>query len=250
MVAALIHRGVDPETVDKYLREWRTVEASAFGGQAWPVPKDAKAKMTGYIDQLRDAGVSPSSIRRRLTAANRFFEAQGAPRTLKGVRSPKPPELVLPVLDGPDAEKLLEALSKEHRDLSDACQLMLLTGLRLSEIITLRYSLDDLKAQRLRVGTGEDFRLVAVGRQARNILRRRLFAHDQWHKKPQWYSDKLRLVADRIGLSDAKPMTLRNTFAVRALAGGHHMKFVMSNMGLISDGMMRAIVAAYLDYEP
>jgi hypothetical protein len=42
----------------------------------------------------------------------------------------------------------------------------------------------------------------------------------------------------------------RNTFAAKALANGLPLAFVMNNLGVRSKAMSKALIAAYLEYEP
>lgn len=235
----LCNRGLKRQTISKYLREWEIVEREAFSGNAWPSPKNAKALMASYLRLLAAKKIANSVIRRRLFTAIRFYEAMGSPNVLKGIRISKRPETKLKIIPRTQLISLRHKLELESDTLRDVCNLIFFTGLRLSEIVSLKFNKQDLKARRLIVNG----RIVVIGENAAKILGRRISGNVKWLKQPQWYSDRLRKISPGI-----TPIMLRNTFAMEALYQGQSINFIMAQMGLRSQVVMRSIVAAYMDY--
>lgn len=232
-------RGLKPETINKYIREWKIVEKEAFGGNAWPFPKNSKALVVSYLRLLAEKRIANSVIRRRLFSAVRFFEAMGFPKTLRNIRIPKRPETKLKIISREEFLELREKLSQESEAFRDVCNLILFTGLRLSEVLDLKFNKQDLKARRIVINK----RIVVIGENAAKILGRRISGSVKWYKSSQWYSDRLYKINNK-----ASPMVLRNLFAMEALYHGQSINFIMSQMGLRSNSVMRSIIAAYMDY--
>ena len=160
-----------PKTVDAYRRDLSALAAWLKG----PVGRITTEQLEQYLAELRAAGLSPSTIARRVAAIRTFFRHQA----LLGVRTDNPAaELDLPrrrrtlprTLSPAEAERLVEAANgTTPRALRDRALVELLygAGLRVSEAVGLQKSSVDLDARIVRcIGKGSKERIVPIGRQA------------------------------------------------------------------------------------
>ena len=243
-----------PKTVEAYrrdltaLREW-------FGE---PIGRITTEQLERYLAELRAAGRSPATIARRVAAIRSFFRHQ----TLLGVRNDNPAaELDLPrrrrslprTLSPAEAERLVEAASgTTPRDLRDRALVELLygAGLRVSEAVGLDKSSVDLDGRLVRcIGKGSKERVVPVGRQAVQALRRYLSRGrpflDTRHRPDLFLNAKgggltragafliLRRLAAKAGLEPERvhPHLLRHSFATHLLEGGADLRSVQEMLG-------------------
>lgn len=236
----LAKRGIKSETILKYISEWKIVFRDAFLSKPALSKKEAKTLMVAYINLLAENKIANSVIRRRLMTANRFFEFIEAPTTLKNIRLPKRPETKLKVVNYKKLQEIKKIIdSHPEKDFSDICNLVLMTGLRLGEVLDLKFNRQDLNAKRLIV----DGRIVVIGDNAIKILARRLVGSVKWKRKYAWYAKTLAQTCPGITF-----LMLRNLFATESLAQGKPIEFIKSQMGLRSDAKIKHIVAAYMDY--
>src|SRR5256886_9122188 len=139
-----------PKTVDAYRRDLAALAAWLDG----PVGRITTEQLEQYLAELRAAGLSPSTIARRVAAIRTFFRHQA----LLGGRSDNPAaELDLPrrrrtlprTLSPAEAERLVEAASgTTPRALRDRALVELLygAGLRVSEAVGPEKASVDLEA--------------------------------------------------------------------------------------------------------
>jgi integrase/recombinase XerD len=243
-----------PKTVEAYRRD-----LSALGD--WlqqPVSAVKTEQLEQYLAELREAGLSPATIARRVAAIRSFFRHQ----TLLGQRADNPAaELELPrrrrtlprTLSPAEAERLVEAASgTTPRDLRDRALVELLygAGLRVSEAVGLDKSGVDLDARLVRcIGKGSKERVVPIGRQAVQALRRYLSRGrpflDARHRPELFLNAKgggltragafliLRRLAGKAGLQPERvhPHLLRHSFATHLLEGGADLRSVQEMLG-------------------
>src|SRR5439155_10067971 len=166
-------------TVEAYRRD-RTAVGTWLGK---PVGRATTEDLERYVSELRAEGISAATIARRAAALRSFFRHQ----TLLGVRQDNPAaELELPrrtrrlprTLSPSEAERLVEAAAgTQPRDLRDRALVELLygAGLRVSEAVSLERGGIDLEGRLVRcLGKGGKERIVPIGRQAAESLRRYL----------------------------------------------------------------------------
>jgi integrase/recombinase XerD len=243
-----------PRTVDAYrrdlaaLREWL----------ARPISTATLEDLETYTAELRAAGLSPATLARRTAAARTFFRHL----QLIGARDDNPAaEVALPhrtrklpqTLSAGEAERLIEAASgTTPRALRDRALVELLygAGLRVSEAIGLERSGVDLDERAVRVlGKGGKERVVPVGRQAVEALRRYLARGrpylDRRHRPELFLNAKggaltrsgafliLRLLAEKAGLEPGRvhPHLLRHSFATHLIEGGADLRSVQEMLG-------------------
>jgi integrase/recombinase XerD len=243
-----------PKTVEAYRRDL-TALGTWFGG---PIGRITTEELERYLAELRAAGRSPATIARRVAAIRSFFRHQ----TLLGARADNPAaELDLPrrrrtlprTLSPAEAERLVEAAAgTTPRDLRDRALVELLygAGLRVSEAVGLDKSSVDLDARLVRcIGKGSKERVVPVGRQAVQALRRYLSRGrpflDTRHRPELFLNAKgggltragafliLRRLAAKAGLEPERvhPHLLRHSFATHLLEGGADLRSVQEMLG-------------------
>src|ERR1043166_2045171 len=168
-----------PRTVEAYRRDLTHLAAFLGGSPAQAATEDLER----YVAELRAAGLAPATIAPPLAAMRGFFrhqqllsERQDNPAADLDLprRRPKLPRTLSPG----EAERLIEAAAgTQPRDLRDRALIELLygAGLRVSEAVSLEkagISLDDRLV--LCVGKGDRERIVPIGRQAVEAVRRYL----------------------------------------------------------------------------
>jgi integrase/recombinase XerD len=255
---ALASARLAPRTVEAYRRDLAhlTDWLSRSGG---PSPADASTDdLAGYVAQLRADGLAPTTIARRLAAVRSFFRHQ----VLLGARADNPAANVelprrrrrLPrTLSHVEVERLLEAAAgTTPRHLRDRAlgELLYGAGLRVSEAVSLDRQSVDLENRLVRcLGKGSKERVVPIGREAADALRRYLARGrpflDRRHRQELFLNAHggpltragafliLRRLADKAGLEPARihPHLLRHSFATHLLEGGADLRAVQEMLG-------------------
>jgi integrase/recombinase XerD len=243
-----------PRTVEAYRRDL-TALATGLGK---PVGAATTEDIEAHLASMRGRGLASTTIARRAAAIRSFFRHQ----TLLGARPDNPAaELDLPrrtrrlprTLSPGEAERLVEAArGTTPRALRDHAlvELMYGAGLRVSEAVGLERGGVDLDERFVRtVGKGGKERVVPIGRQAADSLRRYL-AHGRPHldrrHRPELFLNAqggaltragafliLRKLAGKAGLEPERvhPHLLRHSFATHLLEGGADLRSVQEMLG-------------------
>ena len=223
-------------------------------------PPDAATpdQLAEYVASMRAAGLASTTIARRVAALRSFYRHQ----VLLGARSDNPAaELELPrrkrtlprTLSPGEAERLIEAASgTTPRSLRDRALVELLygAGLRVSEAVGLERHGVDLEQRLVRcIGKGSKERVVPVGREAVEALRRYLSRGrpylDVRHRPELFLNARgggltragafliLRRLAETAGLEPGRvhPHLLRHSFATHLLEGGADLRSVQEMLG-------------------
>jgi len=243
-----------PRTVEAYSRDLAHL-AAWLGGS--PAGADAD-RLAEYIAQLRADGLAATTIARRAAAIRSFFRHQ----VLLGDRTDNPAaELELPrrrrtlprTLSAAEAERLVEAAAgTTPRTLRDRALVELLygAGLRVSETVSLDRQSVDLENRLVRcIGKGSKERVVPIGREAAESLRRYLARgrpHLDRRRRPELFLNAqggpltragafliLRRLAAKAGLEPERihPHLLRHSFATHLLEGGADLRSVQEMLG-------------------
>jgi integrase/recombinase XerD len=243
-----------PRTVDAYRRDLTALRAWLGG----PVSAATLDDLERYTAQLRADGLSAATLARRTAAARTFFRHL----QLIGARDDNPAaEVALPrrtrklpqTLSAGEAERLIEAAAgTTPRSLRDRALVELLygAGLRVSEAIGLEKSGVDLDERAVRVlGKGGKERVVPVGRQAVEALRRYLARGrpylDRRHRAELFLNQRggaltrsgafliLKRLAETAGLEPGRvhPHLLRHSFATHLIEGGADLRSVQEMLG-------------------
>lgn len=167
-------RNLSPRTLDAYRRDLTSLEAFARKtGRS--LSGLSEQDIEGWLRAERAAGRAASTRARRLAAARSFFRflreegSRGDDPTCT-VEGPRPRRPLPRVLPPEDVERLLAAPDPaKPRGLRDRAMLEVLyaSGLRVSELVSLRTGQLDLRRGLIRVlGKGGRERIVPLGRQA------------------------------------------------------------------------------------
>ena len=243
-----------PRTVEAYRRDLEAL-ADWLGHSPSTVTTE---ELERYLAELRARGLSGSTIARRVASLRSFFRHL----VLIGATDTNPAaELELPrrtrrlprALSPSEAERLIDAAAgTTPRHLRDRALVELLygAGLRVSEAVGLDKGGVDLDQRLVRtVGKGGKERVVPVGREAVEALRRYLARgrpHLDRRHRPELFLNAqgggltragafliLRKLAVKAGLEPERvhPHLLRHTFATHLLEGGADLRSVQEMLG-------------------
>ncbi|MBV8066301.1 MAG: tyrosine recombinase [Actinobacteria bacterium] len=218
----------------------------------------SRDQLAGYVADLRARGLAGTTIARRIAALRSFYRHQ----VLIGARADNPAaELDLPrrartlprTLSPGEAERLIEAANgTAPRALRDRALVELLygAGLRVSEAVGLERGGVDLERRLVRtVGKGSKERVVPIGREAVDALRRYLARGRPFldrRRRPELFLNAqggaltragafliLRKLAEAAGLEPERvhPHLLRHSFATHLLEGGADLRSVQEMLG-------------------
>jgi integrase/recombinase XerC len=217
------------------------------------------ACLRGFLRELSGYGFSKSSIARKLSAIKaftRFLVQRGAlGRDVSvGLRGPRQRQGLPRALAYDDMIKLLdEGVRGNKKELRDSLILEMLygSGLRVSEVASLRWDDVDVKERWLRVsGKGSKERLVPFSKTAQELLERWMaeamakglpvdgkfpvFSAEKAKAKRLTERTIHRMVisaASRVGLSGVTPHTLRHSFATHMLENGAPLRVIQELLG-------------------
>ncbi|HET7372408.1 MAG TPA: site-specific tyrosine recombinase XerD [Gemmatimonadaceae bacterium] len=253
-----LEQGSSPRTLEAYRRDVeRLVDYARTKGIQTPTDVTSRT-LREFVYHLKDLGLSPSSIRRNISAVRtyfRFLMADGAVVRDPSERLETPQRWrTLPdVLTVQEVERLLAAPTLDDpfafRDRA-MLELAYGAGLRVSEWITLGVRDALLEDKLVRVfGKGSKERLVPIGRTAIGAvatylreLRPRLergsgkgilFLNARGEPLSRMGAWKiLRRYVERAGITkEVSPHTLRHSFATHLLEGGADLRAVQEMLG-------------------
>jgi integrase/recombinase XerD len=243
-----------PRTVEAYRRDLTNL--AAWLGH--PLASATTEELERWIAELRAQGLAPATIARRVASVRSFFRHA----VLIGSVTENPAaDLELPrrvrtlprTLSPGEAERLIDAAAgTTPRALRDRALAELLygAGLRVSEAVGLDRAGVDLEQRLVRtIGKGDKERVVPVGRQAVDALRRYLARgrpHLDRRHRPELFLNAqggaltragafliLRRLAEKAGLEPERvhPHLLRHSFATHLLEGGADLRSVQEMLG-------------------
>lgn len=253
-----MEKGSSPRTTEAYLRDVeRFATFCLTKGAATPASASARI-LREYVYHLKDLGLSPSSIRRNVSAVRSYFrfmlgEGELVRDPSERLEAPKRWRTLPEVLSVEEAEKLVAAPSlDEPLAFRDRAMLELAygAGLRVSEWISLGVRDVLMDDHLVRVfGKGSKERLVPIGRRAIGAvaiylreLRPRLekgrgmgilllnARGEPLSRMGAWKI--LRKYVELAGITKpVSPHTLRHSFATHLLEGGADLRAVQEMLG-------------------
>ncbi|HVF40411.1 MAG TPA: site-specific tyrosine recombinase XerD [Gemmatimonadaceae bacterium] len=253
-----IEKGVSPRTSEAYLRDvTRFATFATVKGAATPTTVSSRT-LREYIYQLKDLGLSPSSIRRNVSAVRSYFrfmlgEGELVRDPSERLEAPKRWRTLPEVLTADEAVKLITAPDlDEPLAFRDRAMLELGygAGLRVSEWISIGVRDVLMDEHLVRVfGKGSKERLVPIGRSAIGAvaiyvreLRPRiekgkgkgvLFLNARGEPLSRMGAWKiLKKYVTISGITKrVSPHTLRHSFATHLLEGGADLRAVQEMLG-------------------
>ncbi len=243
-----------PRTVEAYRRDLAAL--TEWLGR--PPAQASTEELERFIAHGREAGLSPATLARRTAAARSFFRhlqliGRVEENPAAALASPRRTRSLPRTLSPAEAERLVEAASgTAPRDLRDRALVELLygAGLRVSEAVGLERGAVDLDNRVVRAfGKGSKERIVPIGRQAVEALRRYLSRgrpHLDKRHRPEIFLNAnggpltragafviLRRLAGKAGLEPERvhPHLLRHSFATHMLEGGADLRSLQELLG-------------------
>lgn len=255
----LLERGGARNTVDAYSRDL-TGYLGYLERNGRVVPEDVTPlDVSGFLAEQKAAGLAPRSRARALSAIrmfHRFLMVEGHasinPAAL--TESPRTIQRLPSILTFREVESLLAAPATESTaDLRDRAMMELLyaTGLRVSELVSLKVSNLNLAAGYLMtMGKGEKERVVPMGESARAWIERYLAVvrrdvadaadrgsflflsrlGEPMTRQAFWNIVKKRALQAGI-MKNISPHTLRHSFATHLLENGADLRSVQMMLG-------------------
>ena len=254
-------RGAARNTIEAYRRDLADYGGFVAGrGQSLlDVPRET---VNAYLDGLRAQGLSASSSARRLSAIRQFHKFLTADN-LRGddptriVPSPKSRRALPKVLSIAEVDRLLATAEAEANApaspqkqqaalrLYVLLELLYATGLRVSELVSLRRSAVMRDTSFLTViGKGNKERVVPLNDRTRDAIRAWLPTLEpgpflfpasgaDGYLSRQVFARDLKGLAARAGINSARvaPHVLRHAFASHLLAGGADLRVVQMLLG-------------------
>lgn len=239
-------RKASPHTIDGYrrdlgklLRYMETQQLTGFDAL------DAN-RMRSFVATEHRGGLSPKSLQRLLSSCRSLFRQLSREGLLNhdpvaGVRGPKVHRKLPQVLDVDEATVLIEADSGAL-NVRDRAMLELFysSGLRLSELIGLRWIDLDLDGGEVRVlGKGNKTRIVPVGRHAVTALRALGEAEGRAPESPIFRGRGGAPISPRTVQMRLKTLALQQGFAKRVHP--HLLRHTFASHMLESSGDLRAV---------
>ncbi|NTU42760.1 MAG: site-specific tyrosine recombinase XerD [Nitrospirales bacterium] len=250
-----VERGLSPNTVQSYLFDLKGF-ADALAPEGKAIGAVEREDIVAHIARLRDRGASGATIRRFISAMKvfaRFLLTQGeiSEDPTEMLVSPKQWERLPKALSRDEVMRLLEVdlPGITHRRDSAMLELLYSSGLRVSEIISLRISDLDFEAGFFRVmGKGSKERIVPMNRRAMEKVKgymRELRPHliRGGKQSPylflsrrggpmtrQRFWQALKKLGESAGL-DVTPHSIRHSFATHLLEGGADLRSVQKMLG-------------------
>lgn len=255
-------RGAAKNTIDAYRRDLSDYGGFVTGRGHSLLDVD-RFTVNEYLDRLRRDGLSASSSARRLSAIRQFHKFLCADN-LRGddptriIASPKSARALPKVLSIGEVDKLLATAEAEAGAeatpekqalalrLYVLLELLYATGLRVSELVSLRRSAVMRDTSYLTVvGKGNKERVVPLNDRARDAIRNYVATLDKnetflfpasgadGYLSRQVFARDLKGLAGRAGISSARvaPHVLRHAFASHLLAGGADLRVVQMLLG-------------------
>jgi integrase/recombinase XerC len=252
-------RRLSVHTLDAYARDLEDLQAYAETQSVTQLKDLQSFQLRGYVATRHRQGQSPRTLARRLSAARSFFawlEREGAihANPAADIPVPKRAQTLPKALDVDQAQQLVEARAEGPGDallaLRDRAmfELMYSSGLRLSELTSLKMGMLDLAARSLRVrGKGGKERVLPIGRHAHAALdawlvrRNELADADEFAVfvskrgtalSPDSVQQRLRRMAKLQGLDrNVHPHMLRHSFATHMLESSGDLRAVQELLG-------------------
>ncbi|GLQ97953.1 tyrosine recombinase XerC [Dyella mobilis] len=240
-------RKASPHTLEGYRRDLAKLVRYMQTQQISSFDALEPHRMRSFVAAEHRSGLSPKSLQRLLSSCRSLFrqltrEGVLAHDPLAGVRGPKVQRKLPEVLDVDEATALVEGEGDEALGLRDRAMLELFysSGLRLSELIGLRWLDLDLDAGEVRVlGKGRKTRVVPVGRHAVTALRALGDAEGREPESPVFRGRRGAPISPRTVQARMKTLALRQGFAKRVHP--HLLRHTFASHVLESSGDLRAV---------
>jgi len=240
-------RKASPHTVDGYRRDLDKLLRWMEAQQLDDFSRLDAHRMRAFVAAEHRGGLAPKSLQRLLSSCRSLFRQlrregllDGDP--VAGVRGPKVHRKLPQVLDVDEATTLVESGGEGALGVRDRAMLELFysSGLRLSELVGLRWLDLDLESGEVRVlGKGSKTRIVPVGRHAVTALRALGEAEGKAPESPVFRGRGGAPISPRTVQARLKQLALTQGFAKRVHP--HLLRHTFASHMLESSGDLRAV---------
>ena len=220
--------------------------------------KNADEKvLKAFVDKLIEDGFKTATVSRSVASTKAFFaylESQGiiGKDTSKSLKAPKVEKKFPEILTMDEVVRLLDATkgdsAKEIRDRA-MLEILYATGIRVTELINLKFSDVNLKMNYIQCRDGNKERVIPYGNAAKDALNKYLkatreqmistkneellFVNCQGQKMSrQGFWKIIKYYAKKAGIdADITPHTLRHSFAAHLVENGADLRSVQEMLG-------------------
>lgn len=221
------------------------------------ISKTTQKTVTTYLDALKNQGKASSTVSRTLASLKSFYmfiseENSQITNPTKNLETPRVEKKLPKILSTSDVDRLLEQPSqKEPKGIRDKAMLELLyaTGIRVSELISLKVSDINMSIGFIKCHTDKKERYIPIGNIAKSALKKYindarplLISNDNedilfvncngsslsrqgFWKIIKQYSEQAEISAD------ITPHTIRHSFAAHLLENGADLKSIQEMLG-------------------
>lgn len=233
-------QGKSQKTIDAYMLH--TQQFLKFVNK--PLEKTTEQDIKNYLALLMQQKIKPRSINLKLSALKFFYkEVLKSPQIIAGIKSQKTSKKIPTYLTKDEIERLLLATNNPKHKL--LIELMLSSGLRISECITLKIQDINMKEKTIHVksGKGDKDRITIVSQNTLNNLQRyiaeRKYQSEYLFTKksgkpltPKLAQKIIPLLTRKAGIQKKiTPHTLRHTFATLLLDSGTNLRLIQELLG-------------------
>lgn len=252
-----VEKQTSENTEVSYERDLRKMREYFAGQGITDVKGITAAHLHLYLMSLEQLGKKPSTVSRSIAAMKAFFHyLQGQQRLLQDpaeqLRAPRVEKKMPAILTMEEVTRLLEQPSgNSAKELRDRAMLELLyaTGIRVTELITLKITDVNLAMEYVKCSDAHKERIIPFGRTAREVLRRYLE-----QGRPMLVSDEkcewlftncsggamsrqgfwklIKSYGKKAGIeAEITPHMLRHSFAAHLVSNGADLKSVQELLG-------------------
>ncbi|MBX5436905.1 MAG: site-specific tyrosine recombinase XerD [Alicyclobacillaceae bacterium] len=253
-----VERGLSANTLDSYRRDLQSFAAFVKHTSALSVQDVQRSHVLAYLEHLHRQGRANATLSRNLASLRSFYHFLLQTEVIRtdptaNVETPKIPKRLPKVLTVAEVDRLLSAPHvSSPAGARDKAMLELLyaTGIRVSELVSIRLSDVNLAAGFLRCrGKGDKERIIPVGEVAIETLLHYLrwgraqllrdaecealfLNHHGMQMSRQGFWKILKKYARSAGIvKDITPHTLRHSFATHLLERGADLRAVQEMLG-------------------
>ncbi len=244
-------------TEDSYERDLKKLKEYLLGKKVSDVEEITEEHLLDYIMMLKEAGRKPSTISRNMASFKAYFDylkKQGMVEwnVAAGLKAPKVEKKLPEILTAEETERLLEqpngSTPKELRDKA-MLELLYATGIRVTELITLKISDVNLKMEYIICTDAHKERIIPFGNMAKRAIdeyidngRPKLVADEKSEllftncsggaMSRQGFWKLVKHYGSKAGIrTDITPYTLRHSFAAHLVSNGADLKSVQEMLG-------------------
>ena len=244
-----LEKGLSQNTIDAYRRD---LESFADSINAETLKDADRTSINLYIRKLREQGLAPTSIIRKVASLRGFFKWANSTGLIDKnpaatLEQPKVPQRLPKVCSIKEIEEML------HNNLTPLehviMELLYSCGLRVSELVNLKINDIDLNSKYVRCfGKGSKERIIPIGDTARKIVEEYLPEREILMKKYRLDTKKLLIYGQGKPVTrqyvysfihaqgqtihkNISPHTLRHSFATHLIENGADLRVVQELLG-------------------